>query len=167
MPPADRDLLTEVLRACYDAAPEPLYPARFASAAGLYRTTLDRALDELRLSGLVRLTEWVQGLGQGYTLTHAGLAALEDLHQLRRGGPLPVTRPPLEELEPEHDLRPRRPLITPGRPVMCWTLIGANVFVFLVGLYLATRNGATVNDYLSGTQVPGVSIALHDLGSLS
>src|SRR5437867_1936325 len=73
MPRTDHDILTDLLRACFSLAPKPLYPASFAQEKGVDRATLDSALDELRLKGLVRLTEWVQGQGQGYTLTPAGL----------------------------------------------------------------------------------------------
>ena len=57
-----------LLRACFQAAPKPLYPAAFAQERGLDRAALDRVFDELRLKGLVRLTEWVKDTGQGYTL---------------------------------------------------------------------------------------------------
>ncbi len=94
MPPTNRELLTDLLHACYDAAPEPLYPARFAQNHGIDRGTLDHALDDLRMRGLVRLTDWVQGLGQGYTLTQAGLDLIENPRGLRPGAPLPRPRAP-------------------------------------------------------------------------
>ncbi len=132
MPPTDRALLTELLHASYEAAPEPLYPARFAQEHGIDRAQLDSALDELRLRGLVRLTPWVQGLGQGYTLTQAGLDALENPHALRPGAPLPKVRYPVEDRFDDDE--PRRPpmLIRPTRPVVSWTLIAVNVGIFIL-----------------------------------
>jgi membrane associated rhomboid family serine protease len=137
MAPDERDLLTRILRACYEAAPEPLYPARFAAEAGLDRNRLDRALDELRLRGLVRLTEWVQGQGQGYTLTHAGVGALDGV----RPGAVPVPPPSVHdepEFEPEERRRP--PLFLQRRPIVCWSLIALNVIVFIYGEFLADRD---------------------------
>ena len=103
MAPIDRELLTELLHACFDAAPEPLYPGRFAEAHGIDRAVLDRALDELRLKGLIRLTEWVQGVGQGYTLTQAGMDLLENPRGLRPGVPLPAARLPVPEPYPDEE----------------------------------------------------------------
>jgi membrane associated rhomboid family serine protease len=127
---ADHQLLTDLLRACFGRAPQPLYPASFAQENGLDRAVLDQALDELRLRGLVRLTEWVQGQGQGYTLTQAGLDLVEHPRGLRPGKPLPVAPRPQEaplDYEP-----PPQPLIRPGRPVVSMTLIAINVAIFLV-----------------------------------
>src|SRR6266849_4909490 len=61
-----------ILRQCGAADPNPWYPSVQAPADGVSRADLDQALDDLRLGGLIRLTEWVQGQGQGYALTPAG-----------------------------------------------------------------------------------------------
>jgi membrane associated rhomboid family serine protease len=170
MPSIDRLLVTDVLRACYDAAPAPLYPAPFAQARGLDRAALDRLLDELRLKGLVRLTEWVQGQGQGYTLTPAGVNLLDNLQ------PGQSVRENQAALQPQARAaddwpgeRPkRRPaLIRPGKPVVTYTLIGVNVFLFLFGMFLADRAGISNKDYLEGDQTRGVQLILYQLGSLS
>src|ERR1700693_5322558 len=129
MAPTHRELLTEVLRACFEAAPAPLYPGSFAHAHGLDRAVLDRALDELRLKGLLRLTEWVQDMGQGYTLTHAGLSLLENPRGLRPGAPIPTAPRPVADDDAEE--RPPPALIRPGPPIVSYALIGINVAVFL------------------------------------
>jgi membrane associated rhomboid family serine protease len=152
MAPIHRELLTEVLRACFEAAPEPLYPGTFAAAQGLDRAALDRTLDELRLKGLVRLTEWVQGLGQGYTLTQAGLDALENPNGVSAGLPRTAARLPVEEPYADVEARPRVPLIQPGRPIVTWTLIGLNVAYFLIGMFITSQAGLPVNDYLKDEQ---------------
>ena len=66
--------MLQLLQACAARAPGPLYPSRFASEHNLDRDTLDVALEELRRRGLLRLTDWVKDLGQGYALTDAGHA---------------------------------------------------------------------------------------------
>ncbi len=131
MAASNGELWTDILRACFDAAPGPLYPAAYAHERGVDRAALDRTLDELRLKGLVRLTEWVQGRGQGYTLTQAGLDLVEHPHGLRPGQPIPMVRPAEPEPEP-YEEPPRTPLIRPGRPIVSWALIGLNIAIFLV-----------------------------------
>src|SRR5262245_9000173 len=93
-------LLMEVLKACNAASPAPMYPMEFAAQSGLERAILDEALDHLRLRGLVRLTDWVQGKGQGYALTSQGAMALQDPKVLKRA-PVPQEEAP----EPARNLR--------------------------------------------------------------
>src|ERR1700689_2282670 len=76
MPTVDDEFLMHLLRACAGAAPAPLYPSRYSQEALVDRDRLDEGLDELRRRGLVKLTEWVKGLGQGCALTEAGEHAL-------------------------------------------------------------------------------------------
>src|SRR5437879_5194576 len=81
----------EVLRLCASADPGPWYPSRYAGD----RDSLDEPLNLLRLAGLVRLTAWEQGIGQGYELTAAGRAALDNPRAAARlrEGRLPTPRP--------------------------------------------------------------------------
>lgn len=154
MPPTERELLTDVLRACYEAAPKPLYAAPFAQARGLDRAVLDRALDELRLKGLLRLTEWVQDLGQGYTLTHAGLSLLENPRGLRPGAPIPTAPTQVTESDEDADTQPPPALIRPGPPIVSYALIGVNVAVFFVGMFLADRAGISATKYFDDGRGP-------------
>src|SRR5919204_6537911 len=88
MPESAPHPLEEILQQCAAAEPEPWYPSVYAQATGISRDSLDPYLDRLRLGGLIRLTEWVQGRGQGYTLTSAGkevLASPRELARLRAG----------------------------------------------------------------------------------
>ncbi|HZT80377.1 MAG TPA: hypothetical protein VFA26_09150, partial [Gemmataceae bacterium] len=73
-----------ILRQCAAAAPEPWYPRDYAAAAGIDRDRLDPSLDALRLAGLIRLTDWVRGKGQGYALTPDGARLLNDPRGLAR-----------------------------------------------------------------------------------
>src|SRR5438552_1620753 len=132
MPRADNDLLTDLLRACFELAPQPLYPAPFAQQHGMDREVLDKALDELRVRGLVRLTDWVQGLGQGYTLTEAGAEFVQRSRGFRAGTPLPTVRPPAPAPLDDEEVR-TRPLFHHGRPVVSFGLLAINVAIFIMG----------------------------------
>src|SRR4051794_36360611 len=77
-------LLTQIAQ----AGPQPWYPRAFAETFGIPREALDAPLERLRLRGLVRLTEWQAGTGQGYVLTDEGRRVADDprlLAQLRNG----------------------------------------------------------------------------------
>src|SRR4051794_9607 len=54
------------------------FPSRYAAEARIARDRLDEPLAELRVAGLVRVSEWVRGVGQGYALTPEGRAAASD-----------------------------------------------------------------------------------------
>src|SRR5688572_20098785 len=72
------ELMLQLLQACADRAPEPLYPAHYAREENRDRDQIDVAFDELRKRGLVVLTDWVRELGQGRALTDAGKQALQN-----------------------------------------------------------------------------------------
>src|SRR5690348_12053845 len=78
------DRLETILLQCAHAAPEPWYPSQYAQANGMSRDDLDPFLDQLRMAGLVRLTDWVQGKGQGYALTPDGERVLQSPRELAR-----------------------------------------------------------------------------------
>src|SRR5262249_47894502 len=147
---AANDFLEEILRGCAAAEPQPWYPRDYARARGIDRDSLDRPLERLRLGGLVQLTDWVQGLGQGYALTPEGARVLKDPLELDRlrAGELPDRRVGQPEAAAEKRRRAAhegersaaRPAITPVRPVVSYVLIAANVAVFMYGVYLALRN---------------------------
>jgi rhomboid protease GluP len=131
MTPSDHAFLVDLLRACYDAAPEPLYPGAFAAARGIDRAVLDRAMDELRHRGLLRFTDWVAGKGQGYTLTQEGVEVLEKNERgLRAGQPFPRAKPQVPE--PYTERPPQHKLLYEGRPYVTWSLLAVNVAIFLL-----------------------------------
>jgi membrane associated rhomboid family serine protease len=143
------DLLEIILRECAGARPGPWYPSDFARATGVPRDALDAGLDQLRLGGLVRLTDWVQGKGQGYALTVAGEKVLEKprlVDRLRAGVVPRAETPRLREQEQrapgwERARAVHDALISPSRPTATLGLIAANVLVFVVGLALAQQRG--------------------------
>src|SRR5207245_5782671 len=93
------DSLETILRQCAEAAPSPWYPSEFARTKGIQRDDLDPYLDRLRMSGLIHLTDWVQGQGQGYALTPDGQRILGNPRELARlrAGKLDNTRSVLQE----------------------------------------------------------------------
>ncbi|MBI3407200.1 MAG: rhomboid family intramembrane serine protease [Planctomycetes bacterium] len=144
MSPSAKDLLIKVLEACAATGQEPLYPAQHCTATGMDRTTLDGALDQLRMSGLVRLTEWVQGKGQGYAVTPEGLQVLQNPGLLNRPPkpPAPSDRKPgVAPSAWERGEAVRDVLMNPVRPIVTRALIAANVLVFVVGLAIALHGG--------------------------
>jgi membrane associated rhomboid family serine protease len=159
MSTSSNDLLEMVLRECEIAKGEPWYPSEYAAATGMSRTALDAALDQLRLSGLVRLTEWVPGKGQGYVLTSAGSEVLDSprlLGRMRSQGAAAVA--PREKAE--RAARPagerdwdrgqvvREALLSSARPVVSMTLLALNVLNFVAGLMLLVQMGGSADLYL-------------------
>jgi membrane associated rhomboid family serine protease len=149
-----------ILRQCAEAAPAPWYPRGFTEAAGIPRETLDPFLERLRLRGLVRLTDWVAGNGQGYALTPEGERVLHSsslLAQLRAGR-LPPARPEPQEA-PKWGRAPtayergetiRESLLSSAPPVLTYLLLAANSLVFFWGIALANQNG-DLGSFLAGT----------------
>jgi rhomboid protease GluP len=172
--------LETILQQCASRTPQPWYPQEDARGVGIPREQLDPLLDELRLGGLVRLTDWVQGKGQGYMLTPAGALAISDprrLMELRKGAlPLPLTEE--SEYLPDgastvyrrgEDLR--KALLVPKRAVVTLTLLFLNLAVFLVGCILTTaRLGSAEPFIMGGAGNPKadrvVSEVLHATGSI-
>ena len=62
------DPLNAILRLCAGTAPNPWYPKLYCQETGVARDSLDVPLERLRLGGMIHLTEWVEGAGQGYAL---------------------------------------------------------------------------------------------------
>jgi membrane associated rhomboid family serine protease len=128
--------LEALLKQIAQAETQPWYPKAFAESFGIPRESLDAPLERLRLRGLVRLTEWQAGTGQGYVLTEEGRRIADDprlLAQLRNG-----TLPPPADAEPEPDRSAaarreavRDALRNPARPVVTFTLIAINLVVFV------------------------------------
>jgi membrane associated rhomboid family serine protease len=151
------DLLEIILRECANVQPGPWYPADYAAATGVSREALDPALDQLRLAGLIQLTEWVQGKGQGYALTPAGETVLEKPRLLDRlrAGTVPKVEQPRQQ-QWQEDAPPgmeraravRDALLDRSRPVVTLSLIAANCLMFIVGMAMA-QQGGVVSAYLA------------------
>jgi hypothetical protein len=158
--------LEAILRMCAEATPNPWYPSVYAQATGTAREQLDPDLDQLRMGGLIRLTEWVQGIGQGYALTPGGKEVLENPRRLNRlrAGELSLRA---SQGPPPPDLRGNRgtawdrgeavrdALLGSYTWVVTYSLIALNVLVFLAGDWLASVRQANRDDYLAGTDKTG------------
>jgi membrane associated rhomboid family serine protease len=147
-----------VLQLCAQAAPEPWYPSAYAKETGSNRDGLDPYLDQLRMGGLIHLTDWVQGRGQGYALTPAGEEVVHNPQQMARllAGKLSVREQEPRGLKTaasspwERGEAVRNRLLNPVTPVVTYCLFLINIVFFLGGLFLASREGVPGNDYLYG-----------------
>jgi membrane associated rhomboid family serine protease len=174
-----------ILLWCREAAPNPWYPAVFCQTSGTAREQLDPVLDELRLGSLIRLTDWVQGKGQGYTLTEQGAEVVRSprlLEKLAARGVAPIKVPALQG-PAAADSRPsawdrgeavRAALLNPPRPVVTLTLLFINIVVFIYTCVLVQQNGAPINKFVGmgfgGRQDPQwagqIHNALHQSGAI-
>lgn len=155
--------LESLLRLVASTSPAAWYPKAYAQSSGVPREQLDGPLNDLRLAGLLKMTEWVKDIGQGYLLTPFGKEVLDNpqfLARLREG-----LRPTLtvEEERPEAE-RPdssapttfergevvRNALLYPQPPRVTWVLIGLNVLVFLIGILWSNQGGVQGGLFLEG-----------------
>jgi membrane associated rhomboid family serine protease len=159
MKEAAPEALEAILRLCAAAEPAPWYPAVYAREHGVDRASLDAALDELRLGGLVHITDWVQGQGQGYALTPDGRHVLDsarELARLRTGSVPPQVASSGTPAEPadrpvsswERGEAIREALFTRAVPVVSITLMLLNVLWFMAGVVVAQREQLPLNTFL-------------------
>jgi membrane associated rhomboid family serine protease len=182
MATAPTELFEIILRECARAQPHPWYPAHFAQSTGVPRDAVDAALDRLRLSGLVKFTDWMPDHGQGYQITAQGEEVLRHprlLARLRAGDVpqiKPAAAPPTaysrHALEGVRGENVRAALIDSSRPIITQALLAVNCLWFLVGLgdYTMRYGGSAIN-YLAampGNATDGAKIALaqEDTGAL-
>jgi membrane associated rhomboid family serine protease len=163
-----------ILRQCAATEPQPWYPSAFAQETNTPRDSLDPHLDRLRLGGFIELTEWQAGKGQGYRLTPEGHELLDRPRLLTglRNGQLPErrveTQPP--DSQPEMSLPGdaiRESFISDAQPMATRGLIFANIAVFLAGMALAQRNGATVADFITAANKPAIQEVYLQLGAIT
>jgi membrane associated rhomboid family serine protease len=169
MSPTYTDLLEIILRNCEASHPRPWYPAEFSQSTGVPREPLDACLDQLRMRGLVQLTPWLQGFGQGYQLTQHGAEVLQQprlLARLRQGdvpastavaaariGPVSSARWAGEEhaLASTRGERVRAALMDESRPIATQIILMLNIVYFLVGLVVdVAKFGGQPGYYLTG-----------------
>src|SRR5262245_58656193 len=134
--------LESLLRLCAEVAPAPWYPSQYAQTTGIDRDRLDEPLTQLRLAGLLRLTDWERGKGQGYAVTDDGRTVLANPRMVARlrAGPVPVAVPaesPLARTQTTADRGEavRTALLGSGGSPAILLLVAAQVVVFLVGMY--------------------------------
>lgn len=168
-------LLMKILQACAAAAPEPLYPRDFAEKESLDRARLDVALDHLRLTGVLALTDWMAGRGQGYVLTEDGKEILHSpwlLEKRKEIVPAPVQRSRGENLDLQGTPWQRGEEILdslrhPKPPHVTRFLLIANIAIFVLGAVWVAQRGGSVGAYLSGEQIdPQVNQVRDEMGTL-
>lgn len=140
------------------AAGRAWFPAEYAHQAGVPRDALDEPIHALRRAGLIRVHDWVKGLGQGYAVTADGLAYVHEpqkLAKLLADPPKPAVVADEPPTTFDRGEAARQALLWPRPPVAVQALIALNVLWFLVGLALALREGRSGNAYLS-TGDPGL-----------
>lgn len=168
-PPTPADVLGWVAA----AAPRLWFPGRHAEQTGIPRDLFDPPLWSLRQAELVRVGDWVAGIGQGFVLTAAGEQSVG------RPDPLPVAHPvPPASAEPDDPLRTsprsesaagetaRRSILDPAPAVITPLLLMANVVWFVCGGYVAVQTRGA-SDYLMGGTDPVVDPILLRVGAVS
>ncbi len=165
--PAGPPTGADILRWCAAASPQLWFPSVQAKVSGIPRTDFDNPLWVLRQSGLVRVGDWVKGLGQGFALTPEGEAAVANPAKAPPPGspPIPTPTPPPTS-EPAKTPEPtlsrktertrldrgemaREAILNPPPSVVAPALLYANVAWFLVGAVVAWRVGASSSRYLT------------------
>ncbi|MBX3400151.1 MAG: rhomboid family intramembrane serine protease [Gemmataceae bacterium] len=144
-----------VLRWVAAAGDAPWFPSRHAREHAVPRDALDVPLAALRDAGLIRVRDWVKGMGQGYSVTPEGSECLKNSALLAR-----CLAHPRGEREPEpvptayeRGEEAREALLELRPPVAVPALIVANVFWFLVGFVIAVNAGRSGNAYLANGDV--------------
>ena len=160
----------ELLRLCAAANPGPWYPRDYLQETGLPADALDAPLEQLRVGGLLQLTDWVKDLGQGYALTPTGFAVLHSPRQMARlrRGEVP---PPLRVAAAEYDefttlargdqVRAAWNQRTPPRLTVA--LIALIVGWYVVGIAVAASQRVPLDTFLS----QGNTVVQQQLGSVS
>jgi len=155
------------------AGQKPWFPSQFATETGTDRDALDDPLSQLRLAGLVHIVTWVRGLGQGYTLTTEGEAALasgtvilssaENPAELASGVLAMPGEVPAAEAEATQPSRPSSLELNHRTPLVGRLFLLANLLWFFVGLVAAWWSGVSPWSYMSEANLP----ILHRIGSVT
>ncbi len=165
--------LTELLlKTCQTAHPEAWYPAKAPLQSGPSAEDVDRVLNDLRLHGLVELTDWKIGMGQGYRITPLGIEIADNplfLKKLREGevpalpaSDEPNTPTPNAPNYFQQGEEARKGFYFPRMGPIVPLLIIANVLMFFVYFGVALWNGVPLNKAIGGD-----AATLHKLGSAS
>jgi len=153
-------LADTILRAIAESSTTPWYPAAFAEATATVRDSLNSPLSDLRISGLVELTDWVSGKGQGYRITTDGRDVLKNpsgiIKRIAEGSRLVPIRTSSTETRTIRGTdrwgqgqAVVQAMTQPIEPKVTRLLVMANLIMYGVGLAIAVVNGFSWNDYLS------------------
>ena len=149
----------ELLRAIAAAKPQMWFPRLHAEQTGVPRDGLDEPLWLLRQAGLVQVTDWIGGLGQGFQLPREGERAVD------HPDPLSLAPAPGRDADPDAPRTPR-PTAAPRTAIVAPTLLVFNVIWFGVGAFFAWKAGVGL-EYLKGEGHPASNQTLLRIGALS
>ena len=142
-------------------------PFRHAADSNLDRDGLDETLNQLRITGVIRVATWERGFGQGYVLTPEGETALAT--GLAMPAPTESSSGPnntesiIDDPLPIED-RPTTSLEAETRPLLVVpVLLAANLLWFFVGLVMVFRAGLPVEQY----PTDGNPEVLHRIGAVN
>src|SRR5262249_12680362 len=142
------------------------FPSDYCQSNGVARDSLDEPLNQLRLAGLIWIAHWATGRGQGYALTPAGGEAGNQPEQLERYLKSPPEKPSGDPFSHGKSRRPtwdrgeeaRRVLLRDTPCPVTRLLIGAQIGVFIIGLYYAQQANISVNTYLDNGRSPTMDL---------
>ncbi|HEY3787651.1 MAG TPA: rhomboid family intramembrane serine protease [Urbifossiella sp.] len=132
----------------------PWFPSQYAEKTGIPREAFDEPLNELRTSELVRIADWIRGVGQGYLLTATGSAAVNGSPPAIAEPSQPASAKGDESKSGSNDLR---------FPLVTVILISANLIWYVTGLVAALRLGVSLKMYL----LEGDTATFTNLGAVS
>src|SRR5438067_2037138 len=149
MPLTEPNPQVQILRLCAEAAPNPWYPSAWVRNQGVARDEIDPYLDQLRMGGLIRLTDWEAGHGQGYALTAEGAHVAQNPRELDRflagkrivSAAAPQSVPDRGATALDRGEAVRAVWLETATPVITRALLFANVMVFVCGALLALQRG--------------------------
>jgi rhomboid protease GluP len=169
---AATSLRETILRQVLASDPGPWYPSDYARSAGLNREGLYAPLNDLRVAGLVQLTEWIAGKGQGYVLTMLGREVLSDPAALTQLGDAQMIAPrPTASTDAAGGTATtfdigeaaRRAYYEAGRVRVVPVLMLINIVAFTGSFAVAARSGFDPWDFLG----KGGPLVLEKVGALS
>jgi len=146
--------ILDVLRWVAGSSGEPWFPSKYSEEHGLDRASLDTPLWELREAGLVQVSAWEKGLGQGFRLTPEGALVLVR----------PETIPSMNVATGVHSAADDDEEELPA--VVSPALLFANVTWFAVGLFISWKLGVGV-EFLKADGHPGAVQMLYKIGAVT
>ncbi len=141
----DTEAIAQLLNAIVSTEPKPWYPGDYVRAKGVSRDAVDEPLNRLRVAGLVRMTDWEAGKGQGYYLTSEGQRALRNPKRLADPAPQSSSIEQVPRLRAASD-----------ESTVTRLLIAAQIGMFAVGFAQAMELGTPANQYLAYGTAPVV-----------
>lgn len=127
------------------------FPSRHARDHGIPRDALDDPLSVLRNAGLIRVRDWVKGLGQAYCITAEGREFVDDPHKLAKYLAAPISEAVRDEPPTtfERGEEACAALLERQRPRVVTALVILNFAWFLVGFVMAIFGDFSVSNYLA------------------